>query len=119
MCLGCERFIESQIFFPDKVLVQTPKDWDLVYEDIFFIPEDGVRLHGWYIPHPKAQSTLLFLHENAGNISHRLENLSLLHRLELATFILDYRGQRKSQGNITEKVFYLDARAALNYPSQK
>ena len=60
----------SMIFFPDKILGQTPAEWGLAYEDVFLDTDDGIRLHGWYIPHHGSKQTLLFFHGNAGNISH-------------------------------------------------
>ena len=48
---GCWNwFVEKQVFFPDKTIVQTPADYDLPFEDIWFTSDDSVRLHGWLIP---------------------------------------------------------------------
>jgi fermentation-respiration switch protein FrsA (DUF1100 family) len=55
---------------------------------------------------------LLFCHGNAGNISHRLDNVLRLHQTGISVFIFDYRGYGHSQGRISEKGFYLDAEAA-------
>ena len=38
---------------------------------------DGVKLHGWWVPKEGAP-VFLWFHGNAGNISHRLENIKLL-----------------------------------------
>jgi hypothetical protein len=60
--------------------------------------------------------TLLWCHGNAGNISHRLDNLKLLHdRLALNIFIFDYRGYGRSQGKPSEEGTYRDAEAAVAY----
>jgi fermentation-respiration switch protein FrsA (DUF1100 family) len=55
---------------------------------------------------------MLFCHGNAGNISHRLDNIRRLHDRGLGVFIFDYRGYGRSGGRITEQGFYLDAEAA-------
>jgi fermentation-respiration switch protein FrsA (DUF1100 family) len=110
---GCWNwFIESQVFFPDKTIEQNPTDLGLPYEDIWFESIDGVRLHGWLVPVKGANHLLLFCHGNAGNISHRLDNVRLLHQRGIAVFIFDYRGYGRSQGSISEKGFYLDSEAA-------
>ena len=110
---GCWNwFVESQTFFPDKTIEGTPTDFGLPYEDIWFESEDGVRLHGWLIPASTPSHLLLFCHGNAGNISHRLENIRLLHQRGINVFIFDYRGYGRSQGRISEKGFYLDSEAA-------
>ena len=50
---------------------------------------------------------------NAGNISHRLETLQLLHDLGVAVFIFDYRGYGRSEGKASEAGLYHDAAGAM------
>jgi uncharacterized protein len=107
-----DRFVESQIFFPDPFLVGTPAQAALDYEDVWFDTADNVRLHGWMIPSPGSSALMLFCHGNAGNISHRVDNIRRLHDIGLNVFIFDYRGYGQSSGKITEAGFYLDAEAA-------
>lgn len=110
---GCWNwFVESQVFFPDTAIEQTPVDLNLPFEDIWFTSSDAVRLHGWLIPASSPDYLLLFCHGNAGNISHRLDNVRLLHNRGISVFIFDYRGYGRSQGRINEKGFYLDSEAA-------
>lgn len=110
-------FLERHlIFYPDRNLTASPDHFGLAYEDVYFTASDGVRLHGWFLPaHTSVASPaayLLFLHGNAGNISHRLENLAGLVRHGLAVLIFDYRGYGLSHGRPTEEGTYLDAEAA-------
>lgn len=107
------------IFFPDKTLVASPANMGLVFEDIHFQTEDGVALHGWYVPGAPSAPLVLFFHGNAGNISHRIENLALLNRMGLNVFIFDYRGYGKSKGIPTEAGTYADGRAALKWLKNK
>jgi len=58
---------------------------------------------------------LLFLHGNAGNISHRLDSLRLFNSLGLNVLIFDYSGYGKSGGTASEQQTYADARVAWNY----
>ena len=55
---------------------------------------------------------------NAGNISHRLETLQLLHELGVATFIFNYRGYGLSQGETSESGTYQDVAAAMTWLRQ-
>ena len=103
------------IFYPLRELFQTPADWGLDFEDVTLQTEDGVQLHGWYIPHPQAQHVLLFFHGNAGNISHRRDSIEIFHRLGLNVFIIDYRGYGKSQDSPSEQGIYQDATAAWEF----
>ena len=106
---------KKMIYHPWPDLEATPDRVGLQYEDVFLDASDGVRIHGWYVPAPEARTTLLFLHGNAGNISHRLDNVRRLHRLELNVFIVDYRGYGRSEGTPDEQGLYRDARASLAY----
>ena len=103
------------IYYPHKSLSLTPADIELPYEDIFLTTADGLKIHGWYIKHPEPLATLLFLHGNAGNISHRLDSLQIFHQLGLSVLIIDYRGYGRSQGHPSEQGTYLDAQAAWDY----
>jgi uncharacterized protein len=112
------RLIEAQIFFPDPYLVGTPRDEGLAFQDLRFQTQDGLTLHGWLVPADPSLGLILFCHGNAGNISHRLDNIRRLHEIGLTVFIFDYRGYGLSGGRITEAGFYLDAEAAYELARQ-
>jgi len=112
---GCQME-KSLIFYPTSDIDRTPEELGLPYEDITFTTEDDVRLNGWFIPSPEGVLTLLWFHGNAGNISHRLDNIRLLHeKVKIHIFIWDYRGYGRSEGSVSEKGTYKDATAALKY----
>ena len=77
---------------PTRELVATPKQIGLEYQEIRITTQDDVALSGWFLPHQQPRATLLFLHGNAGNISHRLESLVIFHHLGLAVLLIDDRG---------------------------
>lgn len=103
------------VYYPLAGLAATPGQAGLAYEDVILTGAGGVSLHGWYLPHPEARATLLFVHGNGGNISHRLDKLQILHQLGLAVFIFDYRGYGRSEGRPSEQGTYEDAEAAWRY----
>ncbi len=108
-------FQPGMVFFPYRGMDETPADWDMKYEDVFFRTLDNIQLHGWYIPHHNAQRTVLFFHGNAGNISHRGDSVKIFHRLGLNVFIMDYRGYGQSEGKPGETGLYEDAASAWRY----
>lgn len=108
-------FQEKMVFIPGKRIVATPETIGLHYEDVYLVTEDEIRIHGWYVPHPDAKTTLLFFHGNAGNISHRLDSIAIFHELGLSVFIIDYRGYGSSGGRPSERGTYRDAQAAWDY----
>ena len=103
------------IYFPVREMESDPSDLGLPFDEVYFVTQDGVRLFGWFVPGDK-DLVWLWFHGNAGNISHRLENLALLHHeLGVSIFLFDYRGYGRSEGRSSEKGTYLDAEAALAY----
>lgn len=104
------------VYMPSSTISGTPERVGLDYEDVHLTAEDGVRLHGWFLPEPNDDSpVLLFLHGNAGNIGHRLHSLQQFHELGMAVLIIDYRGYGRSAGRPDEQGTYADARAAWHY----
>ncbi|MFH1350123.1 MAG: alpha/beta hydrolase [Pseudomonadota bacterium] len=107
------------VFFPQSPFDFTPEEYKLSYRDVYFNTEDGFRLHGWFFPLEKGSPVILFCHGNAGNISHRLDNISRLIGQNLQVFIFDYRGYGKSSGRPSEKGVYKDGLAAYAYLVQQ
>lgn len=110
---------ERLIFLPSRVLAATPALAGLDHKDLLLRTRDGVVLHAWLVPAPTPRATVLFLHGNGGNISHRIQTLAMLHRLGLSTLILDYRGYGRSSGRPTEPGTYEDARTAWRYLTEQ
>ncbi len=110
------RYLEQKsLYYPFRDIEITPKDIGLDYEDVHITTDDGIEIHGWFIPVKDPSRVLLFNHGNGGNISHRLEKLQMLHALNLAILIYDYRGYGLSKGRPSEKGLYLDADAMFVY----
>ncbi|MGH8584227.1 MAG: alpha/beta hydrolase [Gammaproteobacteria bacterium] len=106
-------FQEQMVFIPARRLVATPQALGLRYEDVRIeAGDEGISLHGWYVPAAVRAPTLLYLHGNAGNVSHRLVPLQVLHALGLNVLIIDYRGYGLSGGRPSEEGTYRDAAAA-------
>jgi fermentation-respiration switch protein FrsA (DUF1100 family) len=101
------------LYFPDTRHAATPADVGLAFEELVFPAADGTRLGGWLIPGQPGAPLVLFCMGNAGNISHRLETMQLLHGLGVAMFIFDYRGYGKSAGKASEAGTYEDIAGAM------
>lgn len=103
------------IFHPKNSIISSPDLLSLEYEELTLNTIDNIQINAWWIPHPEARATLLFLHGNAGNISHRLDSINIFHQLSLSVLIIDYRGYGKSTGEPSEQGTYIDAETAWNY----
>ncbi len=109
------------VFSPESEVTGTPAEAGLRYEDVYLTSEDGLTLHGWFLPGPSGLAgpntqTWLWFHGNGGNLGTRVGQLERAHHLlGVHQFIFDYRGYGNSEGRPTERGTYLDARAALAY----
>lgn len=105
----------SGLFFhPLRPLLRTPDELGLAYRDVWFETDDGVRLHGWFLPAVgEAQGTLLFLHGNAENVSTHLGNVAWLPSQRINVLLFDYRGYGQSAGEPSLAGLHKDAEAAL------
>ncbi len=117
LALGIFFSQSALIYYPEtgRNIIAAPDDVGLAYESVEISTADSETLHGWFVPAPAANGTVLFFHGNAGNISHRMEYLLMFHRLGYNTFIFDYRGYGQSSGSPSESGTYLDAQSAWRY----
>lgn len=111
-------FVDSMTFHP---AAYPDGWWDLAdrlgAEDVSLEAVDGVRLHAWRVPAAgeAAAATTLFLHGNAGNLTHRIAHIEAIARAGSDLLILDYRGYGKSEGSPSEEGLYRDAAAAYDW----
>lgn len=114
---GC-RVDKEFIYHPAREIEATPESVGLAYEDVYLKTADGVRLNGWFVPGTGSPEVMIWFHGNAGNISHRVDNLRRFHdELGLSVFIFDYREYGRSEGSVSEEGTYRDAVAALAWLS--
>ncbi len=106
---------QSSVFVPYRAIEQTPQAVGLEYEEVFLRAADATQLHGWFAGRSHPRATVLLLHGNGGNISHRVQKMRLFHDLGLEVLVFDYRGYGRSKGTPSEKGLYADARAAYDY----
>lgn len=93
--------------------------WDAQAEvgaaDVCLEAGDGVRLHGWWLASPGASLATLFLHGNAGNLTHRAARMKEIAAAGSSILVIDYRGYGKSEGRPSESGLYRDAEAGYLY----
>jgi fermentation-respiration switch protein FrsA (DUF1100 family) len=99
------------LFHPSTIIDLTPSDLSIPSVDLRIPTPDGVTLSGWLLPVPGAVATILLMHGNAGNVSHRLHNAAHLRREGFSIVLVDYRGYGLSTGAPSEAGIFIDARA--------
>jgi hypothetical protein len=107
-------FANRAIYYPSKY----PEGlWDIQRQlhasDVWLETRDGVRLHAWFVASEGARWVTLYLHGNAGNITHRLTHIQEIVAAGSSILIPDYRGYGKSSGRPSEQGLYLDSQAAF------
>lgn len=117
------QWFEGKItYHPPRRLIETPADRGMVFEDVFMETEDGLAIHGWWIPaaahdseEQAAPPTLLEFHGNAENISYGMDQHVAFHSLGWNQLVVDYRGYGRSEGRPSEEGLYRDGDAAYAY----
>jgi len=103
------------VYYPTREIHADPGIAGLAFDEVSLETADGETLHGWFVPTDPTQPAILFLHGNAGNVSHRIDSLSLLQELNANVLLIDYRGYGQSTGKPSEQGTYADADAAWHY----
>jgi predicted alpha/beta-fold hydrolase len=83
--------------------------------DVWLDSTGHVRIHGWFVAGPGSRRTTLFLHGNAGNITHRGRRFREITAAGSSVRMIDYRGYGKSTGRPSEDGLYADAEAAYEH----
>ena len=86
-------------------------------EDVTFTTDDGMTLHGWFVPAAStpARFTVIVFNGNAGHRGMRAPLAAALARHGVATLLFDYRGYGDNAGSPSEDGLAQDARAAWLY----
>lgn len=115
VCAGFYVWQNRLVFKPETAIKATPARHGLAFEEVHLRASDGARLAAWYVPGRADGRQVLLLHGNAGNISHYLRTLVVLHELGHSVLAVDYRGYGASVGAPSEHGLYQDAAAAFDY----
>jgi fermentation-respiration switch protein FrsA (DUF1100 family) len=93
------------------LLKDNPSQLNLMYKELKVKTKDNLTLFGWLVyKKEKVQlPTILYFHENAGNIGFRLVFIKkIVDELNMNVIIFGYRGYGKSEGSPTDFGLKLD-----------
>jgi uncharacterized protein len=104
---------------PEKLIsTATPKNYDLSYEDVWFMTSDGVRLSGWFVERqgPPTDAAVVILHgypASKGDMVGRVAFLAKYYNL----FFIDFRyfGESAGPGTTVGATETEDLLAAVRY----
>ncbi|EGC34458.1 hypothetical protein DICPUDRAFT_94792 [Dictyostelium purpureum] len=111
---------EKLLYFPDTKTMINPQSYfdPDKFEEIYLTTSDGIKVQTWFFRQENSKNvpTLLFCHSNAGNLSHRLDNIkNLFDNVNINVFILSYRGYGFSEGTPSEPGLKKDIDACMEY----
>jgi pimeloyl-ACP methyl ester carboxylesterase len=105
--------MNALLYLPSRRILETPSALGLTFTAVELEADDGVRIHGWWVPAPaRSAGHVLLCHGNAGNIGDRVLHTALLCGAGFDVLLFDYRGYGRSGGRPSEEGTYRDARAA-------
>ncbi|BAY18281.1 hypothetical protein NIES21_41250 [Anabaenopsis circularis NIES-21] len=114
-------FFAFYVFFRADSMIFLPQP--ATYQDnasILKVPvTDKQKISAVYLPNPRAEYTMLYIHGNAEDIGDVQPFLERLHQWGFSVFAYDYRGYGTSDGKPGESNAYQDAEAAYTYLTQQ
>jgi pimeloyl-ACP methyl ester carboxylesterase len=102
---------------PWRDVHQTPLDFDLPEDQVWFDGTNGIRLHGWFIPVEGTAPAVVVLHGWGGNAAHMLELAPPLHEAGFHALFLDARNHGLSDHDTYASMprFAEDLAVAVDY----
>jgi len=114
---GC---FNSSFYQPNQILYETPEQYSLRYEEVFFKSKDGTTLYGWFIPAVgDAVGTVIHFHGNFANLTYYFKQVCWFTSQNFNVFTFDYRGYGWSKGIPSRLGIYEDSVAAIEYIMSK
>ena len=118
LVLGISYYVFHTYVYPPKMLmVTTPEDLDINYENVSFQTEDDLTLQGWFVRSAeRSDQAIIITHGYPANKSDVLGWGKFLQE-KYNLFYFDFRAHGKSQGNTATFGYHeqKDIAAAINY----
>jgi fermentation-respiration switch protein FrsA (DUF1100 family) len=99
-----------------EVLMETPAEYGLEYEEVMLKTEDGLTLRGWYVPGTNG-AAIIAQHGYGASRQGVLGDAAVLSRQGYSVLMFDWRGHGESEGNLVTFGIYeiRDVQAALDW----
>lgn len=112
--------LSSQMFLrpPRNPFKDSPKNYNLNFEEVIFPALDGIPLKGWFIKAENSKGTIIICHGYSGNKDTELLKFApFLNKAGYNTLFFDFRGHGESGGDYTSLGYYevQDLLGAIEY----
>lgn len=108
-------FQRSLIYLPSQVVPPPPAGVD----EVSYETEDGLTLSAWFVRANANRGSVIIFNGNAGNRAARLPLGQALAEAGYSVLLTDYRGYGGNRGSSSERGLAIDARAALDYMTER
>ncbi len=105
-------------FFQDRFLYPAPQVTAPLtpgYELVQLSTEDGLELRAFYRPAAQGLPTAIYFHGNGGTLSAASISNAGLAEAGIGVLMVEYRGYGGNPGEPSERGFYLDGEAAMQW----
>ncbi len=114
-CPGLHSDLYYPMLFPsERQAPRLPPKLRSVCRDVFF-PAGNHLLHGWFLKHQGARSTVVFHHGNEGNIENWLPFMENMYDRGFSVLMYDYEGYGRSEGTPSMNGILKDGEAAYDF----
>ena len=102
-------FVQDKfIFKPEKLNADFQFKYDAPFRELFFQPEEFVRINGLHFYREKPKGLILYFHGNTRSIKGWAKYARDFYRYDYDVVLIDYRGFGKSTGKRSEKDMLAD-----------
>ena len=110
---GLQRFI---VFQPIPLNKNHEFQFDIPHQEVFLPAKDSILINGIYFKSTiEKKGVILYFHGNADNLKRWGKYHTDFTKRGFDVFMIDYRGFGKTDGPISEQVYYEDARCAYDF----
>lgn len=108
-------FQRNLIYLPSQTVPEPPPD----VEAVTLATQDGLTLDAWLVPAEDPPATIIVFNGNAGNRANRLPLGRRMAEEGYTVLLTDYRGYGGNPGSPSEAGLARDARAALDFVTER
>ena len=102
-------------------VTRSPAELGLSFENITFQTQDGLILHGWWIPAAGSDRAVVVMHGHTGSMDGDLHRVPAWHAAGLNVCMFDFRAHGRSPGRVSTYGYLerLDAQAAARFAARE
>jgi len=116
----CIFLLQRHLMYHPVKTIAAPDIYGLIdFQEVFITSQDGTKLQLWQHDAKPGYPTIVYFHGNASHLGDRAAKFSAFVDAGFGLVAVSYHGFGKSEGKPSEQAIYADARAAIDYATNK